>query len=86
MRSENSTPKRRSLTDLAQQFLMGIAFGLLLALIPLFYISVSTLELKLLYVEVLIALVFSCGILAVIFGAKFLSPLIIFLKSIPPWG
>lgn len=86
MTSENSTPKRRSLTDLAQQFLMGIAFGLLLALIPLFYISVSTLELKLLYVEVLSALVFSCGRLAVISGEKFLSPLIIFLKSIPPWG
>ena len=86
MKSENSALKCRSLTELAQQFLMGIAFGFLLALIPLFYISVSTLELKLLYVEVLVALVFSCGILAVIFGAKFLSPLITFLKSIPPWG
>jgi len=41
---------------------------LLLALIPVFYISVSNLEVKLLYIELLAALVLACGILDSTFG------------------
>jgi formate/nitrite transporter FocA (FNT family) len=86
MTPEESSPKRRTLTDLTQQFLLGIACGVLLALIPVFYISVSNLEVKLLYVELLAALVLACGILTVLLGEKFMKPLITFLKSIPPVG
>lgn len=86
MTSEENSPQRRTLTDLSQHFLLGIAFGVLLALIPLSYLSLSTLEMKPLYVELLAALVLTCGVLAALFGKTFLQPLIIFLQSIPPVG
>ena len=86
MTSEENSPQRRTLTDLSQQFLLGIACGVLLALIPLTYLSLSTLETKPLYVELLAAPVLTCGVLAALFGKTFLQPLIIFLKSIPPVG
>lgn len=86
MTSEENSPQRRTVTKLSQQFLVGIAFGVLLALIPLTYLSLSTLETKPLYVELMAALVLTCGILAVLFGEKFLQPLIVFLESIPPFG
>ncbi|UBF24345.1 hypothetical protein K9N68_21900 [Kovacikia minuta CCNUW1] len=86
MTPEANNPKRRTLTELSQQFFLGTAFGMLLALIPLTYLSLSTLEMKPLYVELLAALVLTCGILAVLFGKTFLQPLITFLESIPPIG
>jgi len=86
MISEDSSPKHRTSTDVMKQFLLGIAFGVLFMLIPLFYISISVIELKLLHVVVLAALVLSCGILAAAFGNKFLSPLMKFLESIPTVG
>jgi NhaP-type Na+/H+ and K+/H+ antiporter len=86
MTSEDSSLKHRTSTDVIKQFLLGIAFGLLLALIPLSYISISVIEMQLLHVVVLTALVLSCGILAAAFGNKFLSPLMKFLESIPPIG
>jgi hypothetical protein len=86
MTTEENNPKRRTSTELPQQFLLGIAFGVLLALIPLTYLSISTLEMKLLYIELMAALVLTCGILAVLLGEKFLQPLITFLKSVPPFG
>jgi hypothetical protein len=57
-----------------------------LALIPLTYLSLSTLKTEPLYVELMAALVLTCGILAALLGDKFLQPLIVFLKSIPPFG
>lgn len=86
MVSEDSSSKQRTLMDMIKQFLLGIAFGLLLMLIPLGYISVSAIELKLLTVIVLAVVILSCGILAAAFGNKFLSLLIKFLESIPPIG
>ena len=86
MTPEENSPNRRTLTELSQQFLLGIAFGILLALIPLTYLSLSTLEMKPLYVTLMAALVLTCGLLAVLLGEKFLNPLITFLKSIPPFG
>lgn len=86
MTPEEDSPQRRTVTELSQQFLLGTAFGVLLALIPLTYLSLSTLEMKPLYVELLAALVLTCGILAALFGKTFLHPLITFLKSIPPFG
>ncbi|HEY9656892.1 MAG TPA: hypothetical protein V6C65_00405 [Allocoleopsis sp.] len=86
MAPEENSPKRRTLTELSQQFLLGTAFGVLLALIPLTYLSLSTLEMEPPYVELMAALVLTCGILATLLGDKFLRPLIVFLKSIPPFG
>ena len=86
MASENNPSRRCTLSELTQQFLLGTAFGVLLALIPLFYLSVSNLEVTSLYLELLAALVVTCGVLAALFGARFLQPLITFLKSIPPVG
>ena len=86
MTSEDSSPKHRTSIDVIKQFLLGIAFGLLLMLIPSFYISISVIKLKLSHVVVLAALVLSCGILAAAFGNKFLSLLMKFLESIPPVG
>ncbi|MBD2158174.1 hypothetical protein [Leptolyngbya sp. FACHB-16] len=86
MTSEDSSHKHRTLTDVIKQFLLGVAFGLLLALIPLSYVSISAIELHFLHVIVLATLVLSCGILAAAFGNKFLSPLMKFLESIPPIG
>lgn len=86
MTSEDSSSEQRTLIDVIKQFLLGIAVGLLLMLIPLAYISISTMELKLLHVVVLAVLILSCGILAAAFGSKFLSPLMKFLESIPPVG
>jgi hypothetical protein len=86
MTCQENSPKRRTLTELTQQFLAGIAFGALFALIPLTYLSLSTLKMKPLYVELLAVLVLTCGILAVLLGKKFLQPLIAFLESIPPIG
>lgn len=86
MAPEENSPKRRTLTELSQQFLLGTAFGMLLTLIPLTYLSLSTLEMEPLYVELMAALVLTCGILATLLGGKFLRPLIVFLKSIPPFG
>ncbi|NJK52843.1 MAG: hypothetical protein HC936_08440 [Leptolyngbyaceae cyanobacterium SU_3_3] len=86
MTSEDSSSKQRTLIDMIKQFLLGIAFGLLLMLAPLSYISISAIELKLLQVVVLAVLILSCGILATAFGNKFLSPLMKFLESIPPVG
>ncbi len=86
MTSEDSTLKPRTATDVIKQFLLGIAFGLLVMLIPLSYISISAIEFQLLHVLGLTALVLLCGILAVAFGNKFLSPLMKFLESIPPIG
>lgn len=86
MASEDSSPRHRTLTDMIKQFLLGIAFGLLLTLIPLSYISISAIELHLLHIIVLAALVLFCGILAAAFGNEFLSPLMKFLESIPPIG
>jgi hypothetical protein len=84
MTPEESSPKLCTSTDLTQQFLLGITFGVLLALIPGFYLSVANLEVKFLYVELLAALVLACGMLTVLLGEKFLQPLILFLKSISP--
>lgn len=87
MTPEESRPKHRTSTDLTHQFLLGMALGVLFAMIPVFYISVSNLEVKLLYeVGLLAAVVLVCGILAVLLGETFLQPLITFLKSIPPFG
>ncbi len=86
MTSEDSSPKHRTSTDRIKQFLLGIAFGLLLMIIPLSYISISAIGFNLLHVGVLAAVVLSCGILAAVFGEKFLSPLVNFLESIPPIG
>ncbi|HEY9640044.1 MAG TPA: hypothetical protein V6C57_06140 [Coleofasciculaceae cyanobacterium] len=86
MAPEENSPKRRTLTELSQQFLLGTAFGMLLALIPLTYLSLSTLKMEPLYVELMASLVLTCGILAALLGEKFLQPLIVFLKSIPPFG
>ncbi|HIK16620.1 MAG TPA: hypothetical protein IGS53_15240 [Leptolyngbyaceae cyanobacterium M33_DOE_097] len=86
MTPEENSPKRRTFTELSQQFLLGIVFGVLLALIPLAYLSISTLEMNLLYVELMAAMVLTCGILAALLGKKFLRPLIAFLESIPPIG
>ncbi|MBW4472124.1 MAG: hypothetical protein KME45_17195 [Stenomitos rutilans HA7619-LM2] len=86
MTSEDSSPKHRALTDVIKQILLGIAFGLLLTLIPLSYISISAIELDLLHIILLAAPVLFCGILAAAFGNKFLSPLTKFLESIPPIG
>ncbi len=84
MISKDNSPKDRSSTDIIKQFLLGIAFGLVLALIPLQYISLSVIELKLLHIIVLAALVLSCGVIAAIFGNKFSGWLMTFLDSIPP--
>lgn len=86
MTPEENSPKRRTLTELSQQFLLGTAFGVFLVLIPLTYLSLSTLEMEPLYVELMVALVLTCGILATLLGDKFLRPLIVFLQSIPPFG
>ncbi|MDX2212283.1 MAG: hypothetical protein SFY66_03230 [Oculatellaceae cyanobacterium bins.114] len=86
MTPEENSPKRRTFTELSQQFFLGIAFGVLLTLIPLTYLSLSTLEMKPLYGEVMAALVLTCGLLAVLLGKKFLQPLIAFLESLPPIG
>ncbi|HEY9624585.1 MAG TPA: hypothetical protein V6C78_29795 [Crinalium sp.] len=86
MAPEENSPKRRTLTELSQQFLLGTAFGVFLALIPLTYLSLSTLKMESLYVELMAALVLTCGLLAALLGDKFLQPLIVFLKSIPPFG
>jgi amino acid transporter len=86
MTSEDSSPKHRTLTDVIKQFLLGIAFGLLITLIPLSYISISAIGLHLSHIIVLVALVLFCGILAAALGNKFLSPLMKFLESIPPIG
>jgi RsiW-degrading membrane proteinase PrsW (M82 family) len=84
MTSEDNNPKPRTFSDVVKQFLMGIAVGLLLMLVPLSYISISAIELNSLRVIVLAALVLFCGILAATWGNKFLSPLMKFLESIPP--
>ena len=86
MTSEDNSPKHRTSTDVIKQFLLGIAVGLLLMLIPLSYVSISAMELQLLHVVILATLVSFCGILAAAFGSKFLSPLMKFLESIPPIG
>jgi NhaP-type Na+/H+ and K+/H+ antiporter len=86
MTSEDSSSQQRTLIDVIKQFLLGIAFGLLLMLIPLSYISISAIELKLLHVVVFAVLILSCGILAAAFGNKFLSSLMKFLESVPPVG
>lgn len=86
MTSEESSPKQRTATDVIKQFLLGIAFGLLLMLIPLAYISLSVIKLQLLSVIALAALVLACGILAATFGNKFLGPFMKFLESVPPIG
>jgi len=86
MTSEDNSLKHRTSTDVIKQFLLGIAVGLLLMLIPLSYVSISAIELQLLHVVVLAALILFCGILAAAFGSKFLTPLMKFLESIPPIG
>jgi hypothetical protein len=86
MTSEESSPKHRTSTDVIKQFLLGAAFGSLLMLIPLTYMSISAIELKLPYIVALVAPILSCGILAAAFGNKFLSPLMKFLESIPSIG
>ncbi|UZQ52792.1 hypothetical protein OOK60_09605 [Trichothermofontia sichuanensis B231] len=86
MTSEENNAKRRTLTDLFQQFLLGIASGILLTLIPLTYLSFSALEIQPLYIALMAGLILLCGILAVLLGNKFLQPLLTFLKSISPIG
>lgn len=86
MPPETHNLKRRTSTDVIKQFLLGIAVGLLLMLIPLAYVSISAMELQLLHGVVLAVLVLCCGILAAAWGSKFLSPVMKFLESIPPIG
>ncbi len=45
MTFEDSHPKEQISIDVIKQFLLGIAFRRLLTLIPLTYISISTIEL-----------------------------------------
>ncbi|OUC12336.1 MAG: hypothetical protein B0A82_22940 [Alkalinema sp. CACIAM 70d] len=84
MTPEDGSSKHRSFSDVMKQFLLGIAFGLVLMLIPFSYISLSAIDWQLLHGVALAALVISCGILAAIGGNKFLRPLMKFLESIPP--
>ncbi|MBE9139196.1 hypothetical protein IQ254_18680 [Nodosilinea sp. LEGE 07088] len=81
---EDNQPQRRTVTDIAYQFLLGIAFGLVLASLPALCISVSVLEWRTTYVTILGTIVMLCGILSASLGNRFLKPLITFLESIPP--
>jgi cytochrome c biogenesis protein CcdA len=83
MNSEDQVSKRRTLTDIAYQFVLGTAFGLVLIMLPAFFISLSTLEWQSSYLEVLGIVVVLCGFLSAILGKSFFKPLIQFLESIP---
>ena len=84
MPSENDLPKPRTLGDLVYQFLLGGTLGVVLAMLPAFYISTSIIAWKNLYIGFLGALVIVCGILGMLVGKRFLRALISFLESIPP--
>lgn len=44
MNSEDQASKRRTFTDIAYQFVIGTTYGLVLIMLPAFFISLSTLE------------------------------------------
>ncbi len=82
--SNNRTPQPRTLRDIAYDSLLGLAFGLLLALVLAMLISLSTLEWQWQYLAILAGLAACCGLLTAIWGKRFLGPLVAFLESIPP--
>lgn len=70
----------RTLSDVGYHFLLGAAFGLFCALIPLEFTKYS---LILWNVSATVALVLFCGTLSALFGKKFLNSLRQFLESFP---
>ncbi|HAZ47416.1 MAG TPA: hypothetical protein DCZ55_23910 [Cyanobacteria bacterium UBA11371] len=87
MQSDNSNSKQRTWTDIATQFFLGAALGLVLALIPLLCISLSTVSLTTIQIVVIVlGLAGFCATLSAIFGNRFLSLVTTFLDSIPPVG
>lgn len=84
MTPEDNAAKNRTLSDIVYQFSLGIAFGLVLAMLPALLISWSVLEWCTLYLAILGGGVLLCGVLSAILGKQFLAPLINFLESMPP--
>ncbi|MEO0867508.1 MAG: hypothetical protein AAFY17_03475 [Cyanobacteria bacterium J06642_11] len=86
MTPEKDPTKRRTLSDFGYAFVLGTAFGLVFAMLPAFFISISTLEWRVSYVVALGLLSLLSGVLSVIFGKSFLEPLIWLIESVPPVG
>ncbi|MEM6520521.1 MAG: hypothetical protein AAF892_11470 [Cyanobacteria bacterium P01_D01_bin.71] len=83
MTSEEAQPKRRTLSDLVYAFLLGIAFGLVFAMLPAMFISLSTLEWHVSYIVALGLLSLLSGVASAVFGKSFLKPLIWLIESVP---
>ncbi|MEL6399493.1 MAG: hypothetical protein AAFO87_08250 [Cyanobacteria bacterium J06607_6] len=84
MTPKDNADKHRALADIVYQFSLGIAFGLVLAMLPALLISWSVLEWCTLYLAILGGGVLLCGVLSAILGKQFLAPLINVLESMPP--
>ena len=79
---KKTTPERRTLADLAYQFLLGSALGIILALIA--WLITAPTPLKLWNMAAVAAIIVGCGLLSVLIGKRFLTALSNFITSFPP--
>ncbi|NJL48089.1 MAG: hypothetical protein HC929_12155 [Leptolyngbyaceae cyanobacterium SM2_5_2] len=84
MTPDDNATKPRTLADIAYSGLLGLALGLVLALLPALVISLSILEWRSSYTALLAGVVVLCGLLGAVGGRRVLNPLMQFLESIPP--
>jgi hypothetical protein len=71
----------RALADVADQFFLGAALGLVLAWIPL---AISIPDLKLWNFFASIAIILTCASLSALFGKRVLGTIMSILESFPP--
>lgn len=82
MTPEKSTPERRTLADLAYQFLVGSALGMILAVIA--WLITAPTPLKFWNIAAIAATIVVCGLLSVLVGKRFLTAVSNFIESFPP--
>lgn len=81
MTHQQNSSDPRSLKNIAYQFLLGAALGLIISLIPWVLIAPVLTAWNLAVTSIIILL---CGILSALLGKQFLNSLIRFLDSFPP--
>lgn len=82
MPPKKSTSERRTVADIAYQFLLGSGLGMILALIA--WLITAPTPLRLWNLAAVAATIVVCGLLSVLVGKRFLTALSDFITSFPP--